>query len=143
MFNLWIYSVQRCTVSCVDKINLNPPLFFWRPLSSQERSNRSCIWVLAVSCFVSFGNLFSIGFWSCSDNVVFCFPFIVKLWFHYYGNIFSYRSYPWQYTQFERHTPYLWHYPFFLFPSTIILQQLEHSITLHITLCTFYFVFHR
>ena len=57
------------------KTSLTSPLFIEVPVPSQE-SGWSCMCVLEVIGIVPF-YVFSIGFWNCSDSMVFCaFQFI-------------------------------------------------------------------
>jgi hypothetical protein len=53
----------------VNKASLTLPLFTEVPVPSQE-SEHSCVCVLVGIDFASFYD-FSIGFWNCSDSVVF------------------------------------------------------------------------
>ena len=55
----------------VNKASLTLPLFTEVPVPSQE-SEQSCVCVLVGIDFASFYD-FSIGFWNCSDRVVFFF----------------------------------------------------------------------
>jgi hypothetical protein len=54
-----------------------PAILIEVPVPSQE-SERSCISLLFVSMFVSFYDL-SIGFWKCSDSVVFLFFILLAI----------------------------------------------------------------
>jgi hypothetical protein len=93
--------------------------------------------------FVSVCDVFLLDFGPVPTVQYFCFSFyLVKLWFHYYSNIFSYRSYQKClnndniYSSKVIYCIYVTIHSFYIL-NTIILQQLGRSITLHITLSGF------
>jgi hypothetical protein len=90
--------------------------------------------------FVSVCDVFLLDFGPVPTVRYFCFSFfLVKLWFHYYSNIFSYRSYQKClnndiiYSSKVIYCIYVIIHSFYIL-NTIILQQLGRNITLNITL---------
>ena len=76
-FYIQIALGMSCSKVWVQSTSLTPSFFIEVPVPSQQ-GQRPCIYVLEVSIMtLFFFNDFAIGFWNCSDSVIFYFILIL------------------------------------------------------------------
>ena len=78
-FYIQIALGMSCSKVWVQSTSLTPSFFIEVPVPCQ-RGQRPCIYVLGVSIMTLFLNDFAIGFWNCSDSVIFYFILILVPW---------------------------------------------------------------